>query len=98
MMEYLRMSGVYWCLTCMDLMHALDTMPSEEQIVDFITHCRLPSGGFAASPGHDPHLLHTLSAIQVLYLEYGICGSNLCEGAIWRFSGDLSTNSLVIIR
>jgi len=25
-----------------------------------------PSGGFGAAPGHDPHMLYTVSSVQVL--------------------------------
>lgn len=31
-----------------------------------IVACRHPSGGYAAAPGHDPHVLYTLSAVQIL--------------------------------
>uniref|UniRef100_A0A914GSR2 Large ribosomal subunit protein eL27 n=1 Tax=Globodera rostochiensis TaxID=31243 RepID=A0A914GSR2_GLORO len=43
MAEYLRMSGIYWCVAAL----------------------KNGDGGFAAADGHDSHLLHTLSAIQV---------------------------------
>lgn len=64
MAEYLRMSGIYWCLTAMDLMNELERM-NKNEIVDFIKQCQHKNGGFGASIGHDPHLLHTLSAVQV---------------------------------
>lgn len=38
-------------------------------MVDFIIKCRCENGGFAAHPNHDPHILSTLYAIQVLFLE-----------------------------
>ncbi|KAK2152379.1 hypothetical protein LSH36_330g05008 [Paralvinella palmiformis] len=61
--EYLRMSGIYWGLTAMDLMHALDKMQRDE-VLDFVKKCQHECGGISASIGHDPHLLYTLSAIQ----------------------------------
>ena len=64
MTEYLRMSGMYWGITVMDLMGQLDSMDKKE-IIDFIVSCQHEGGGFGASIGHDPHLLYTLSAIQV---------------------------------
>uniref|UniRef100_A0A915JT20 Geranylgeranyl transferase type II subunit beta n=1 Tax=Romanomermis culicivorax TaxID=13658 RepID=A0A915JT20_ROMCU len=67
MAEYLRMSGVYWGLTAMDLMGKLDEM-NKKDILDFVLTCQCPNGGFAASQNHDAHLLHTLSAIQILIL------------------------------
>lgn len=64
MSEYLRMSGIYWGLTVMDLMGQLDRMNREEVLV-FIKSCQHECGGISASIGHDPHLLYTLSAVQV---------------------------------
>ena len=69
MSEYLRMSGVYWSVTVMQLMHAADRMDGAG-ILAFVEECRCDSGGFSAAPGHDAHLLYTLSAVQILCL-YG---------------------------
>ncbi|XP_061879592.1 geranylgeranyl transferase type-2 subunit beta isoform X1 [Entelurus aequoreus] len=65
--EYLRMSGIYWGLTVMDLMSQLPRM-NRQEIVDFIKSCQHECGGVSASVGHDPHLLYTLSAVQILCL------------------------------
>jgi geranylgeranyl transferase type-2 subunit beta len=62
--EYLRMSGVYWCVTAMDIMGELPRM-TRQDIVDFVRACQKPSGGLSSTPTHDEHLLHTLSAVQV---------------------------------
>ncbi|XP_076195994.1 geranylgeranyl transferase type-2 subunit beta isoform X3 [Aptenodytes patagonicus] len=67
MSEYLRMSGVYWGLTAMDLMGQLHRM-NKEEILAFIKSCQHECGGISASIGHDPHLLYTLSAVQILIL------------------------------
>jgi len=67
MSEYLRMSGVYWSLTAMHVMHAADKM-DRTGILAFVEECRHDSGGFSAAPGHDPHLLYTLSAVQILVM------------------------------
>ncbi|XP_061713558.1 geranylgeranyl transferase type-2 subunit beta [Cydia pomonella] len=68
MTEYLRMSGIYWTVTAMDLMGQSSRMPKEE-IIEFITSCQdSESGGISASIGHDPHMLYTLSAVQILAL------------------------------
>ncbi|KAH0618494.1 hypothetical protein JD844_017756 [Phrynosoma platyrhinos] len=67
MSEYLRMSGVYWGLTVMDLMGQLHRM-NKEEILEFIKSCQHECGGISASIGHDPHLLYTLSAVQILTL------------------------------
>ncbi len=64
MTEYLRMSGIYWGLTVMDLMGQLDRM-NRTEVLDFVKQCQCEDGGISASIGHDPHLLYTLSALQV---------------------------------
>lgn len=64
--DYLRMSGMYWGLTALELMDKSDKL-SKAEVFDFIKKCQDPdSGGISASLNHDPHLLHTLSAIQIL--------------------------------
>lgn len=65
MTEYLRMNGIYWSLTAMDLMGKLDDM-NRTEIIEFIKQCQHGCGGVGASIDHDPHLLYTLSAVQVL--------------------------------
>lgn len=55
---------MYWGLTAMDLMKQLDRM-NKEEVLQFIQQCQHDCGGMGASMGHDPHLLYTLSAIQV---------------------------------
>lgn len=62
--EHLRMSGIYWGMTAMDLMGALDSF-NKADIIDFVKQCQYSCGGFGASVHHDPHLLYTLSAVQV---------------------------------
>lgn len=64
MSEYLRMSGMYWCLTAMDLLGAVDQV-DKEFIINYIQSSKRDNGGYAPAEGHDPHLLHTLSAIQI---------------------------------
>lgn len=63
--EHLRMSGVYWCVTAMDLMHSLHLLDRSD-ILAFVESCLVSTGGFSAAPSHDAHLLYTLSAIQIL--------------------------------
>jgi len=66
--EHLRMSGVYWGLTAMDLMGRLDEMDDLDDIIAWVLRCEHPEGGFGASEGHDRHVLYTLSAVQILAL------------------------------
>ncbi|KAK2715362.1 hypothetical protein QYM36_010096, partial [Artemia franciscana] len=65
MTEYLRMSGIYWGLTALDLCGKLNNFDKEE-ILSLIKSSQHPCGGIGASPNHDPHLLYTLSAVQIL--------------------------------
>lgn len=72
MVDYLRMSGIYWSSVAMDLMGKLDQLGPREELVKFISTCQDPvGGGISPSEGHDPHLLSTLSALQILsMLDY----------------------------
>uniref|UniRef100_A0A1I8E905 Geranylgeranyl transferase type-2 subunit beta n=1 Tax=Wuchereria bancrofti TaxID=6293 RepID=A0A1I8E905_WUCBA len=65
--EYLRMSGVYWCLQAMDIMNRLNKMDTNE-IANYVKRCQQPNGGFAPAEEHDAHLLHTLSAVQIMVM------------------------------
>ena len=71
MTEYLRMSGIYWGLCVMDLMSALEQM-NRKEVLAFVQSCHHENGGFSASVGHDPHLLYTLSAVQVSKYQHVI--------------------------
>jgi len=65
MSEFLRINGVYWSLTAMDLMKHRDRLEREE-IMSYVHSCYdAPTGGFAPAPRHDPHILYTLSAVQI---------------------------------
>jgi len=63
--EYLRMSGIYWTLTALELGHHGHRL-NQNEIVEFVKSCQHDCGGFGASMNHDPHLLYTLSALQIL--------------------------------
>ncbi|PHH78297.1 hypothetical protein CDD80_7105 [Ophiocordyceps camponoti-rufipedis] len=63
--EHLRLNGVYWGLTALHLLGRPDALPRAETI-DFVLSCQHDSGGFGAAPGHDAHMLSTVSAVQIL--------------------------------
>lgn len=65
--EHFRLSGVYWGATALYLMGRLDALDAQA-IVDWVMSCQHPCGGFGGSERHDPHLLSTLSAVQILAL------------------------------
>jgi geranylgeranyl transferase type-2 subunit beta len=63
--EHLRLNGLYWGLTALHLLGHPDALPRAETI-DFVLSCQHESGGFGAAPGHDAHMLSTVSAVQIL--------------------------------
>lgn len=42
-----------------------DALPRKD-LIAFVLSCMHPNGGFGAAPGHDPHMLYTVSSVQVL--------------------------------
>ena len=63
----MRISGVYWgaaCLACMRRLEDLDA----DALATFVAATARPGGGHGGAERHDPHLLHTLSAVQVAAL------------------------------
>lgn len=68
MTAHLRMSGLYWGLTALHMLGAPDAL-EREAVIEFVLSCQHPNGGFGAHPNHDPHVLYTLSAVQILFLE-----------------------------
>jgi geranylgeranyl transferase type-2 subunit beta len=67
-MEHLRMNGAYWGLTTLHLLGKLDDTVDVNEVVSWIISCQHDEGGFGGNVGHDPHILYTLSAVQVLAL------------------------------
>ncbi|RYP09057.1 hypothetical protein DL765_008579 [Monosporascus sp. GIB2] len=65
--EHLRLNGLYWGLTALHLLRHPHALPRDETI-DFVISCQHDSGGFGAAPGHDAHMLYTVSAVQILAL------------------------------
>ncbi|KAL6716221.1 Rab geranylgeranyltransferase [Lecanora helva] len=63
--EHLRLNGVYWGLTALHLLGHPNGLPRDKTI-DFVLSCQHDNGGFGAAPGHDAHMLYTVSAVQIL--------------------------------
>lgn len=75
MTEFLRLSGIYWGVTALDLMDNADKVDQDE-IVEYIKKCQCPvSGGISPCEGHDPHILYTLSAVQVNHANISQSGA-----------------------
>ncbi|KAA0202758.1 hypothetical protein HAZT_HAZT009302 [Hyalella azteca] len=86
MTEHIRMSGMYWGITAVDLLGCLGRMDHTE-IVSFIQQCQdKTSGGIAPSIQHDPHMLSTLSAVQILVLLDSVSSIDV-EGVVRYVSG-----------
>jgi len=65
--EHLRLNGVYWGLTALHLLGHPEALPRKETI-EFVLSCQNADGGFGAAPGHDSHMLYTVSAVQILVI------------------------------
>lgn len=77
-MQHLRVSGIYWGASAMNLMQQLHELDSVE-VVRFVLTCQNADGGFGGSSGHDSHLLYTLSAVQLLCI-FGAEGKMNVDG------------------
>lgn len=65
--EHLRLNGLYWGLTSLFLLGRPEALP-REGVLDFVLSCQHQNGGFGAAPGHDAHMLSTVSAVQILVM------------------------------
>ncbi|WKT43154.1 PFTB repeat [Fusarium oxysporum f. sp. vasinfectum] len=63
--EHLRLNGLYWGLNALFLLGRPEALPRQD-VIDFILSCQHENGGFGAAPGHDAHMLSTVSAVQIL--------------------------------
>ncbi|KAJ1560851.1 hypothetical protein HK096_006975, partial [Nowakowskiella sp. JEL0078] len=64
--EQLQLNGIYWGLTALDVIKQRDAL-TKEDVVKFVLDCQNPDGGFGGYINQNSHILHTLSAIQVLF-------------------------------
>mmetsp|Transcript_10215 Transcript_10215/g.15396 ORF Transcript_10215/g.15396 Transcript_10215/m.15396 type:complete len:323 (+) Transcript_10215:412-1380(+) len=70
--EHLRVSGYYWGYSGLFLLNKENIVNPETAIKNVMGTYHKESGGFGGNKGHDPHLLYTLSALQVLVLFDGL--------------------------
>lgn len=64
MTEYLRLSGMYWCISSLDVCNALEGNDLD-MVIELIQGAKNSDGGYACAAGSDSHILHTLCAVQV---------------------------------
>ena len=69
--EHLRLNGLYWGLCAVHLLGHADALP-RQGVLDFVFACWNTDGGFGAAPGHDSHMLYSVSAVQILALVDGV--------------------------
>jgi len=65
--EHLRLNGIYWGLTACHLLKKPDAL-ARQGVINFVLSCLHDTGGFGAAPGHDAHMLYTVSAVQTLVM------------------------------
>lgn len=90
---HLRMNGVYWGLTALEILGSPDVL-DRQALIDFIFSCwNDQTGGFGSFPGHDAHVHSSLSAIQILAMKDALSELDQrglrerllqCESNIWR--------------
>lgn len=92
--EHLRMSGVYWAVTALSILHEFEKVDKlldlSGEILEWIFSCwDEQTGGFGGNTGHDGHLLYTLSAIQLLAIMDKLDDERLDKFAIVKFVSGL---------
>lgn len=88
--DHKRLSGVYWALSSLCLLNRLDDLP-KERILKYVMSCYHPKeGSFSGNTDQDPHLLYTLSGIQILaiYDELDRIDGNLVASTIRALQND----------
>jgi geranylgeranyl transferase type-2 subunit beta len=70
---------VYWGLTALHLLGHPEGLPRDGTI-KFVLSCQNTDGGFGAAPGHDSHMLYTVSAIQILATVDALSSLDQCGG------------------
>eukprot|EP00053_Salpingoeca_punica_P003128 m.41332 g.41332 ORF g.41332 m.41332 type:complete len:350 (-) comp11993_c0_seq1:265-1314(-) len=65
MTEHMHVTGLYYGVACSHLLGEPDLL-DRASLLQRIHACRNADGGYAGNVGHDSHILHTYSALQVL--------------------------------
>ncbi|WVR06204.1 hypothetical protein IAU60_003234 [Kwoniella sp. DSM 27419] len=67
--SHLRLNGIYWGLTASHIMGHPETL-DRGGVIEYVMACwDDEEGAFGPHPGHDGHVLATLSAIQIMLME-----------------------------
>ncbi|CAG9582285.1 putative geranylgeranyltransferase [Leishmania major strain Friedlin] len=89
--QHLKMNGVYWGLSSLVLLHRMDYKPGD--VVDFVLSCYNGDGGFGGNADMDSHLLHTMSAVQLLCMFDAVARIDVERTARWIASMQLPDGS-----
>ncbi|KAF5396152.1 Rab geranylgeranyltransferase beta subunit [Paragonimus heterotremus] len=81
-LDFLKLSGIFWTLTALDLLGELNLI-DQDAVIKLVLSCQQSDGGFSPAPSHDSHLLSTLSGIQILALFDRI--DHLDKNAVVRY-------------
>jgi hypothetical protein len=96
--EHLRLNGLYWGLTALHLLGHPEALPRGE-LLEFVFSCLHEDGGFGAAPGHDAHMLYTVSGVQILATldAFGELDERVEDGRL-RIAGCTCGQALVITK
>ncbi|ORC93813.1 putative geranylgeranyl transferase type II beta subunit [Trypanosoma theileri] len=90
--QHLKMNGVFWGISAMNLLGHLDKFKRED-VISFVLGCWNSDGGFGGNAGQDSHMLYTLSAIQLLCLFDALDVIDTAKCARWVASLQLPDGS-----
>lgn len=81
--DHKRLSGVYWALTSLHLLHKEHLLPAE-RILPYVKSCyREEEGSYGGNSDQDGHLLYTLSALQILALYDALDSIDTTQTSAW---------------
>ncbi|KAI4320467.1 hypothetical protein MLD38_033943 [Melastoma candidum] len=76
----------YWILHSLALLDGYIEPEMEDAVVDFLSHCQDPGGGYGGGPGQMPHLATTYAAVNSLITLGGSRSlSSIDRGALYTF-------------
>lgn len=84
--DHKRLSGVYWAIGSLQLLHKKDKLPSS-RIMEYVKSCRRENGSYGGNSDQDGHILYTLSALQIYALyEESLTNAENEETTKWILS------------
>ncbi|KAG9124398.1 hypothetical protein FRC07_011758, partial [Ceratobasidium sp. 392] len=85
---HLRLNAVYWGFTAVSVMGQPAAL-ERDSMIEFVMSCwDGQEGAFGTFPGHDAHILATLSAIQILLMQDALDKLDKDRASDGSFAGD----------